>query len=550
MYCGYCRLLYLDAKSITMSILFRFFLCLSVVLFWNCQPDAEYDLLIRNGTLYDGLGGPPQKADIGLIQDQIVSISAPSKATAKEVIDATGKFVAPGFIDIHTHLDPLDNLIRLSDAESQIRQGVTTSFGGPDGRGVPPGFGFKQFLDSLEKVGVGINVGFLAGHNKIRKAVMQLEKRSPTPSELDQMQQQVAQAMEEGAFGISTGLKYLPGNFSETDELIALSQEVAKKGGIYTSHLRDEGLAIIPAMQEAIEIAKMAQLPVILTHHKVIGKPMWGQSVTTLALVDSARQKGLKIFLDQYPYNASHTGISVLIPTWARAGGQEAFLKRIADPKTKAKIEKQIIFNILNDRGGDDLRRIQFSRVAWKPELEGRTLYDWAIDRGMKPSLANGAQLVIEAQSNGGAGCIFHAMDEADVERIMKHPMTMIASDGRLSEPGVGHPHPRAYGTFPRVLGRYVRDKKLLIWEQAIHKMTGFPAKTMGLTDRGVLKVGMKADIAIFDPNTVLDNATFTKPHQYPSGIEYVIVNGKLVVVQGVFTSVKAGKVLRKKVLP
>ena len=526
-----------------------FWFCLFLFL-WSCQSSPEYDVLIVNGTIYDGTQKPGRRANIGIVGNKIVSLEAASTSKTKRTIDASGKFVAPGFIDIHAHLDPLDNLIRLSHGESQLRQGVTTSFGGPDGRGVPPGFGFKQFLDSLENVGVGMNVGFLAGHNAIRKSVMQLDKRAANPIELEEMQQQVAQAMEEGAFGISTGLKYLPGNFSDTDELIALSKEVAKRGGLYTSHLRDEGLAIIAAMREAIEISKKAALPVVLTHHKVIGKPMWGKSEVTLALVDSARQKGIKILLDQYPYNASHTGISVLIPTWARAGGQAAFLERIADPKTKADITKQIIFNILNDRGGDDLRRIQFSRVSWNPALEGRTLYDWALERGMEPNLANGAQLVIEAQSNGGAGCIFHAMDERDVERIMQHPLTMIASDGRLSEPGVGHPHPRAYGTFPRVLGRYVREKKLLSWEEAIYKMTGFPAKTMGLTDRGLLKEGMKADITIFDPNTVIDKATFTEPHQYPNGIDHVIVNGQLVVTQGSFKAVKAGSVLRKKVSP
>lgn len=527
---------------------YRIFLGLIVLITVSCQRAPKYDIIIRNGKIYDGSGNAARQTHMGIRNDMIVSLDVPSHATAKKIIDAKERVVAPGFIDIHAHLDPLDNLIRLSHGESQIRQGVTTSFGGPDGRGVPPGLGFKQFLDSLEKVGVGINVGFLTGHNKIRKAVMGLDNRAPTAEELTQMKQQVSQAMTEGAFGISTGLKYLPGNFSEVDEVIALSKEVAIKGGIYTSHLRDEGLEIMKAIREAISISKNADLPVVLTHHKVIGKPMWGKSVATLSLVDSARQKGLKILLDQYPYNASHTGISVLIPTWARAGGQAAFLERIADPKTNADITKQIIYNILNDRGGDDLRRIQFSRVRWNPELEGKTLYDWAIDRGMEPTLANGAKLVIEAQSNGGAGCIFHAMDETDVERIMQFPFTMIASDGRLSEPGVGHPHPRAYGTFPRVLGRYVREKKIVSLEEAIYKMTGFPAKTMGLADRGLLKEGMKADITIFDPKTVIDNATFTEPHQYPSGIDYVIVNGQLVVEQGKFTPIKAGKVLRKMI--
>ena len=250
--------------------------------------------------------------------------------------------------------------------------------------------------------------------------------------------------------------------------------------------------------------------------------------------------------LDQYPYNASHTGLSVLIPTWARAGGQEAFIERTKDPKTYEKIKSEIIFNILNDRGGKDLRRIQFSKVTWRPELEGKTLHDWLVLEGVTPSIENGADYVIKGQVNGGAGCIYHAMDEKDVENIMQHPLTMIASDGRLSAPGIGHPHPRAYGTFPRVLGHYVRNKQLLSLEEAIYKMTSLPAKTYGITNRGKIEEGFMADIVIFDPNTVEDKATFVKPHQYPVGIPYVVLNGQLAVDEEKFMNILAGKVLRK----
>jgi dihydroorotase/N-acyl-D-amino-acid deacylase len=249
---------------------------------------------------------------------------------------------------------------------------------------------------------------------------------------------------------------------------------------------------------------------------------------------------------DQYPYNASHTGINVLIPTWARAGGSQEFKDRVSDKSTREKIEKEIVFNILNDRGGNDLNRVQFSRVSWKPELEGKTLKDWAIMKGLKPTVENGAKLVIEAELNGGAGCIFHAMDESDVENIMKYPHTMIASDGRLSEPGVGHPHPRAYGTFPRVLGRYVREKNVLSMSEAIYKMTYLPAKAFGLKDRGLIRQGMKADITIFNADTVTDKATFESPHQYPEGIKYVIVNGQLAVDNFEFKNLKSGEILRK----
>jgi len=355
--------------------------------------------------------------------------------------------------------------------------------------------------------------------------------------------------MREGAFGISTGLKYLPGSFSNVGEVIALSKEVAKQGGIYTSHLRDEGLHVLAAVEEAISIAKEAAIPVILTHHKVIGKPMWGKSNETLAMVDKARESGLDIRIDQYPYNASYTGISVLIPSWARAGGNEAFKERLKTPSLRDSIKKGIVFNILNDRGGDDLDRVQFAKVKWMPELEGNTLKYWCELRGLNPIPTNGAELVIEAQVKGGASCIFHAMDEADVVNIMKHPQTMIASDGRLVKLNDGHPHPRWYGTFPRVLGRYVRENNVLSLAEALHKMTFLPAQAMGLKDRGFIAEGYKADITIFDPKKTIDKASFEKPHQYSEGIEYVIINGKFAVDQALFKPIKSGVVLKKTAL-
>ena len=514
----------------------------------NCQDPILYDLIIKNGLVYDGTQNPPQTLDIAITADKIVGLGDFSEADAIKILDAAGKAIAPGFIDTHTHLDPLDNLLALSNSESQLRQGVTTSIGGPDGRGVPLQYDFAEFLDTLSQVGVGINMGFMAGHNKIRKKVMQLDNREPTEKELNRMIAMADQAMDEGAFGLSTGLKYLPGNFAKIDEVISLSRVVANKGGVYSTHLRDEGIAIMSAIEETIEIGKKANIPIILTHHKVIGKPMWGKSDLTLARVDKARNNGVNILLDQYPYAASHTGLSVLIPAWARAGGQEKFIERLSDPESYAKIKKEIIFNILNDRGGEDLNRIQFARVKWQPELEGKTLRDWIVMEGKKPTIENGAEYVIKGQRNGGASCIYHAMEEKDVEKIMQHPLTMIASDGRLSSPGIGHPHPRAYGTFPRVLGKYVREKKLLSLQEAIYKMTLFPAKTYGIENRGQLKKGLKADLVIFDPNTITDKATFIHPHQYPVGISHVLVNGKWSIKNGEFLNKMNGVILRKTI--
>ena len=523
-----------------MFLLKNFHFPLLLLLFIGCNSKSPFDLLIVNGTVYDGSSKEPQEVAIGIRGDQIIEIGNLKNKEAKNTIDAQGMVVAPGFIDLHAHLDPI---FELPDCESHIRQGVTTSLGGPDGRGPIP---FGIYVDSLKQLGVGMNVGFLVGHNSVRREVMNLDNRKPTTAELDEMKNLIALAMDEGAFGISTGLKYLPGSFSEVGEVIELSKEASKKGGIYTSHLRDEGLEVLASVKEAITISEKAEIPVILTHHKVIGKPMWGKSNETLELVDQARKKGFNIMIDQYPYNASYTGISVLIPGWARAGGNSKFIERLRNPKLRDSIKNGIVFNILNDRGGDDLDRVQFAKVGWMPELEGKTLKYWCELKGLKPSTQNGAELVIEAQVKGGASCIFHAMDENDVVNIMKHPQTMIASDGRLVKLGDGHPHPRWYGTFPRVLGKYVRKRGVLSLSEAINKMTYMPAQTMGLSDRGIIAIGKKADITIFNPKTIIDKATFEKPHQYSEGIEYVVINGKLAVDKGIFKPIKSGVVLLK----
>ncbi len=502
----------------------------------SCTP--SYDTIIRNGMVYDGVNETPTQQDIAIRGDKIVAIGDLSNATAEREIDATGLVVAPGFIDLHTHLDPL---LRLPDAESHVRQGVTTALGGPDGSAPFP---LKNYLDTLPGLGLGMNVAFLAGHNTIRRNVMGLENRAPTSDELEAMKAQVQQEMESGAFGLSTGLKYLPGAFSEVGEVIELSKVAAQNGGIYTSHLREEGLGLIDAVEEAIRISAEADIPVVLTHHKVVGKPMWGQSQRTLALVDSARAAGLDIMIDQYPYTASYTSISILIPAWAMAGGNAAFKERLKDPVLRDSIKNGIVSNLINDRGGEDLRRVQFAKVAWKKDLEGRSLFDWAMERGLDSTMQTGAELVIEAQSNGGASCVFFAMSDEDVDRIMLHPQTMIASDGRLVRPGEGHPHPRWYGTFPRVLGHYVRERQLLPLGLAIKKMTSMPAQRLGLTDRGQIKEGAFADMVIFDPETVIDKATFFEPHQYPEGIPYVLVNGEFMVDEGSFTQSRSGRVL------
>lgn len=515
-------------------------LALTVCCLLACEPKVRYDLVIEKGWVLDGKGTPAVETDIGIRDGRIVAIGDLSGTEAIQRIDATGLTISPGFIDLHAHIEPL---MRMPDAESHIRQGVTTALGGPDGSCPWP---FGKYLDSLSKhYPLSMNVAYLTGHNTIRRKVMGNEDRKPTDAELDTMRAMVRKAMNEGAFGLSTGLKYPPGTFAETSEVIALSEVAGSMGGIYTSHLREEGLGLLAGVREAIAIGKEANIPIVLTHHKAMGKPMWGASKITTALVDSARAAGLDVMMDQYPYTASHTGLSVLIAPWALEGTADDFKKRAADKKLKAKILEGIKFNLLNDRGGGDLKNIQFASVGWDTTLQGKTLYDYVLLQKKAPSLDNGAMAVVDMQLKGGAACIFHAMSEEDVTRIMQHPFTMHASDGGLAKFGEDHPHPRAYGTFPRILGHYVREMKVLSLEEAIRKMTSLPAQRLQMTDRGVIREGAVADITIFDAEKVIDKATFQKPHQYPQGIEYVIVSGVVTVDPKGLTSNRAGKVLR-----
>ena len=505
---------------------------------------APYDLLITNARIIDGTGAPAVAGDVAMIGPRIVRVATTiPRDSALRVIDARGHVLAPGFIDMHAHLDPL---LKMPDAQSAARQGVTLALGGPDGGGPWP---FGAYLDSADRAGLGINVAYLTGHNTIRRDVMGTANRAPTPDELSRMTAMVGQAMHDGAFGISTGLRYIPGFYSKTDEVVALSKVAADSGGIYTSHLREEGLGLFEGVGEALEIGRQAHIPIVLTHHKAIGQKMWGKSTVTLHMVDSARAAGTDVMIDQYPYTASSTSLDVLVPPWALEGGRTELKKRLENPMMRDSITRGVIDYLLNDRGGGDVRRVQFANVGWDHTLDGKTLFDWAKRKGIDPTPEKTAPLVLEGVLNGGASMVFHVIDEGDVRRIMAHPMTMIGSDGRLSRPGDGVPHPRNYGTFPRVLGEYVRVQHVLTLERAVHKMTGMSATRLGLTNRGCIRAGCFADITVFDPATIADKGTFTEPHQYPVGIDWVIVNGTPVVAEGKFTDARPGRVL-KHVLP
>ena len=508
--------------------------------------DAEFDLLIVNGSIVDGTGAPSYRGDIAVKDGRIIEIGDLKGRSAKEVIDADGLVVAPGFIDLHSHGER--EIRDMPGADNYIHQGITTMLGGNCG-GSPLPLG--PFIKEVEDIGIAINLGLLAGHNTLRKEVMGSVNRAPTPAELTEMQTLLKQAMLDGAFGMSTGLKYIPGAYSKTDELVALAKIVSAHGGFYASHMREEGLGLIDAVEETIAIGREAGLPVHISHHKVVGKTMWGSSETTLAMIDEARRNGIDVTADQYPYTASSTGLRVIFPTWSLEGGNKQIAQRLENPVTRAKIKAGIIENIYYDRGGGDPSRIVVATYPADKSLEGKNIAEIVKMRGMEPTVESAAEVLMDLQSTrpGGKG-IFHAMSEEDVERIMRHPHVSVASDAHVIKFGEAMPHPRNYGTYPRVLGRYVREKNLITLEEAVRKMTSLPAARLNLKDRGVLNKGMAADIVIFDPQTIIDRAEWTKPHQYPEGISHVIVNGVAVIQNGDRTLAYPGKVIRGPAFP
>ena len=503
------------------------------------QDGQSFDLIIRGGRIVDGTGNPWVGADVGVRGDRIARIGDLSDAVARRVLDADGLVVAPGFIDPHTHA--VRGIFDVSTADNYLLQGVTTLTEGNDG-GSP--FPIGAHLAEIAETVISPNWAVYVGQGTIRGEVIGADDREPTPDELERMRALVAEAMAEGALGLSTGLFYVPGSFTSTEEVIELSKVAAAHGGIYISHMRDEAQRLLDSVRETIRIGEEAGLPVQMTHHKVISRDMWGQSVESLALVDAARARGVDITIDQYPYTASQTTIAALVPQWAQAGGLDELVSRFADPEMRRRIRGEIVYRIEHDRGGGDPKNVVIGLCEWDRSLEGKSLADILTDRADEVTFANAAELVMELIERGGARAIDHAMDEADVERIMRHPVTTIGSDGGVSVFGQGVPHPREYGTFPRVLGRYVRERQLLTLEEAVRKMSGATAQRLGLQDRGLIREGLFADIAVFDPARVSDRATFADPHQYAVGMEYVIVNGTLVVDEGEHTGARPGRVL------
>jgi dihydroorotase/N-acyl-D-amino-acid deacylase len=499
-----------------------------------------FDLLIKNGRIVDGTGSPWYRGDLAVRGDTIVRIAPRIDAPAARTIDAAGKVVAPGFIDLHTHARR--GIFLVPTAANYVRQGVTTIMEGPDGSSPLP---IKPFLDSVAALKVTPNFGLFIGQGTIRDTVIGPVNRKATPEEIEKMRGLVRQGMEDGAFGLSSGLFYVPGTFTPTAEVVELAKVAGRMGGIYISHMRDEATAVRDSVRETIEIGEKGGLPTQVTHHKIIGKTNWGRSVDTLKLIDDARARGVDATIDQYPYTASSTGIqSALMPAWSLEGGRDAVLKRLKTPSMRSELQKETARLILEERGGGDPNNVQLSRCDWDHALDGKRLGDVTKGRGLAPTVENAAETALWIVEQGGCGGIFHAISEEDLQRILRHPATMIGSDGEVPVFGEASPHPRSYGTFVRVLGRYVRELKTITLEDAVRKMSAFPAQRIGLADRGVLREGMKADIAIFDPETIRDLATFERPHQYAEGVSQVIVNGQLALEGGKMTDARPGRIV------
>ena len=500
----------------------------------------EYDVLIRGGRVLDGTGIPWVRADVAVRDDRIAAVGDLAGATAREVIDAAGLYVAPGFIDVHSHAGSGLTDDTLSAAEPLLAQGITTVVINPDGGGAVDLE--KQRADLLEH-GLGVNAAPLVPHGAIRREVMGMADRAPTADELARMQDLVRQGMEDGGFGLSSGPFYAPGSYAETDEFVALSRGAAEYGGVYQSHIRDESnytIGLIAAVDEVIQIARGADLPGIVTHIKALGPPVWGFSAAVAARVERARDEGVEVFADQYPYDASATSLTAaLVPRWAEAGGRDSLAARIRDAETRTRMLEAMEANLAR-RGGAD--RIQFRTFDPDPSIEGQTLAEVAQARGDDP-LVTALDLIVQENP----GIVSFNMNQKDVRRFMRQPWTMTCSDGGLVAMGEGVPHPRNYGAFPRKLRRYVMEEGVVELGFAIRSMTHLSASVMGIQDRGQLRAGAYADVVVFDPERLRDTAEFQDPHRLAEGVEHVLVNGQFAVQGGAFTGDRPGRVLHRQ---
>lgn len=514
---------------------------------------AGFDLLIHGGTVVDGTGQPGRRADVGIRDGRIAAAGDLSGSAATVRIDAGKQIVCPGFIDLHSHADR--GLIKHPAAENYVRQGVTTLLCGNCGSSPTD---LKTFFATLKKTGTGPNVVMLVGHGSVRQQVMGRLNAAPSPEQLDEMKTLVREAMQHGAVGLSTSLRYGPGTYASTDEIVQLVRETAPFGGFYATHMRDEGTRILEAVEEALSIGRQAGVPVHISHHKISSASVFGLTRQTLARIEQARENGQDVTLDQYPYAAGSGGMNLYVPQWSLSGGMDAFRERLNDPETRAKIlagVRELLIRKIYEAGQQPenaeqtavaLARIRVARARHDTALEGKTLVDILRERESPVTLEQGCELLVELILEGTGG-INHTLDDrpgGDVDRVMQHPLTSIASDGSVFAFGTGSPHPRSYGCFPRVLGHYVRERKVLSLEQAIHKMTALPAARLGWKDRGRIEPGAWADVVVFDAETIIDRATFAEPHRYATGVSHVLVRGQPVLKAGELTEALPGRPL------
>ncbi|RKY86595.1 hypothetical protein DRQ09_05975 [candidate division KSB1 bacterium] len=539
----------------------------SVFNYIKVENRDEFDLIIKNCSIVDGTGADEYKADIGIKSDKIITIGNLSSRTSKKYIDVKGYIVSPGFIDIHSHTD-IDLFVN-PRAESKIHQGVTTEIGGQCGSSAGPWRGeslekikkylFERyelnvdwmdiggFFDRLERNKSAVNLASMVGHGTIRESVMGMNNRKPLKSEIDEMKKLLMKSIEEGAYGLSTGLEYTPGSFATTEEIIELAKLLSKYNLTYASHIRNEDDRVLEAVKEAIDIGKKAGVSVQISHLKTIGERNYSKIDEVFYQMEKARNEKLNINFDRYPYIAYSTGMDILFPLWAREGGNEKFIERLKDNQLKSKMKKKVIDKI--ELLGN-WNKIMICNTFNKKYnyLNGKRIGDLAKENNEEPY-----ELIVKLLIENGnrVGIVGFGMSEENTQRILVHPLGMIASDGSNAAPygklSKGKPHPRYYGTFPRAIGYYCREKKIFDLPAVIKKITSMPAEKVGIKDRGKIKEGYFADLTIFDYNKIIDRATFINPHRYPEGIKYVIVNGKIVIKNGEHTGNLPGRVLRFK---
>jgi len=513
---------------------------LAIFIIWPgfLLAQGQADILIRNGKIIDGTGNSWFYADIGIKDGRIIKIGPALNFSAKKIIEASGLIVTPGFIDVHTHLEGDET--KDPNATNFILDGVTTCITGNCGSSNIDVGNYLRWVDSVK---LSINVATLIGHNDVRKAVMGRANRDATAEEMEKMKAIVDKAMKDGAVGFSTGLIYIPGTYTKTPEIVELAKVAANYHGLYATHMRDEGDSVTFAIEEALTVGKEAKIPVEISHFKVGGQQNWGRSKETVAMIEAARKQGIEVTIDQYPYTASSTSISTLIPEEILADGQDSINARLQRPE----IRKYVTEAMLKSLKKRKLKHFSYAVVASYPpdtSFNGKSIEQINRMMGRKHKAKYETQTVMDLMMKGGASAVFHGMSEEDIKRIMKYPFNMFASDATIRVLGNGVPHPRGYGTNARVLAKYVRDEKVISLEEAIRRMTSLPAQKFLLKDRGLLREGFAADIVIFDENEVQDVSTYEKPHAYSKGFKYVIVNGVLTVENEKHTGVRAGKAL------